>query len=223
MNCETIDALTDDYIDHCLDEATSLAFGSHLEQCPECNAKVAALTRLVSDAGMPSKSIEPDRDLWTGVEKRLTIQPTNIEPIPVAARHNRRLVAAMAVAAMILLAFAIGTQYNKFPVPTGVQKQSLSNPPQLDEAMKAYQLAEAEYLQAKEQLGAVLEARKGTLAPETYAVISENLAIMDNAISDVRLALNQDPDNPRLTEMLFATYRTHVQLLQEAASLPEQG
>ena len=78
---------------------------------------------------------------------------------------------------------------------------------------------EREYLQAKQELLVALNELEDTLAPETIAIVKESLLAMEQAAQSIRLALNEDPNNPSLERMLLATYRSEVSLLKQAVQL----
>ena len=81
---------------------------------------------------------------------------------------------------------------------------------------------EAEYGQARDLLVQALDDSRGRLAPETVAVVDENLAIIGNAIAEIKTALEQDPGNRQLIRSLVAAYDREVDLLQQATQLPAQ-
>ena len=52
-------------------------------------------------------------------------------------------------------------------------------------------------------------------------MIDENLAIINDAIAEIRVAMEQDQGNQRLMRTLIATYETELNLLEEATLLTE--
>ena len=58
------------------------------------------------------------------------------------------------------------------------------------------------------------------LAPETRAVLTRNLVVIDSAIAECQRALDADPGSPVLAGLLRAAHRQRVEFLQQAARLP---
>ncbi len=68
----------------------------HMHSCPECHRHMDDLRSLVTAAaGLPSE-LEPSRDLWPGIEGRLTGRPSLRWPV-------RRVI--LAVAALVVVGF----------------------------------------------------------------------------------------------------------------------
>jgi hypothetical protein len=78
---------------------------------------------------------------------------------------------------------------------------------------------EADYERAAASLLAVLEAQRERIDPDTLRQVDENLAVIDEAVREVRAALDREPDNPELTRMLAATQRKRVNVLQRVVKL----
>jgi hypothetical protein len=72
------------------------------------------------------------------------------------------------------------------------------------------------------KLRAVLNYRRHDLDSSTVAVVDKNLKIIDEAISQCRLALKKDPASRFLLESLNDALDTKVQLLRTAATLPSR-
>ena len=56
----------------------------------------------------------------------------------------------------------------------------------------------------------------GALAPETRLVVERNLAIIDQAIGEAEAALQSDPGNGALEQMVLARYEQRLALLRHA-------
>lgn len=139
--------------------------------------------------------IEPARDLWPGIEARLTPR--------VAARPRRpRWLAPFALAASLCV--ALGAAWMLRPPAAGPAAASL-------EAEIVRREADAmtrEYLAAMRQFdGAPVP---GQLQPA--------LATLDRSAADIRSALSTDPDAVFLLDQLRRTYATRLSLTQRAAT-----
>jgi hypothetical protein len=79
--------------------------------------------------------------------------------------------------------------------------------------------AEDDYERATRALLAALEEHREELGPETLKNVERNLAVIDEALREVRAALDANPGNPELTRMLAATHRKKVDVLQRVVKL----
>jgi hypothetical protein len=75
----------------------------------------------------------------------------------------------------------------------------------------------AEYDRMERDLAALLASQRQTLQPETIARVERNLAIIDQAIAEIRVALASDPTNRALHALLKASYGQKAALLQQAS------
>ena len=60
------------------------------------------------------------------------------------------------------------------------------------------------------------------LSPETRADVERNLAVIRQAITDINQALQQEPDNELLQELLAKAYREEVAIMQRVGNLAQQ-
>jgi len=80
-------------------------------------------------------------------------------------------------------------------------------------------LAEQHYEKAIAGLEQIAKAGQGTLDPQLAGTLQKNLAVIDQAIHDSRVALQTQPTNELAQESLFEAFRRKVGLLQETVSL----
>ena len=73
---------------------------------------------------------------------------------------------------------------------------------------------------ARNQLRSNLEHRRDELSPETWSVVMDNMAVIDNAIARIEHALADNPNDGRLNRQLAVAYRRQIDLLQRATRLP---
>jgi hypothetical protein len=79
--------------------------------------------------------------------------------------------------------------------------------------------AEAHYDEAIAGLQRLAESQDAALDPGTRAVLRENLAVLDRAISESRAALADEPANTLAQESLLDALDTKVALLQDTVAL----
>jgi hypothetical protein len=218
MTCaETRDRL-DDYMDGALQAEDLHELELHLGGCPACADEERRLRAVLAGAAALPREVEPPRDLWPGIADRIAAA----RPRPVATPVMRRVWSwsppALAAAAAVVVALG-ATLAGIWPPaareagPTGVVQEAAWT---ADPTLLA---AEREYARATAQLMAALEARRGTLLPETVAAVEKDLVTIDAALRQVRGALRQDPSNPQLTHMLASTHQKKVDVLQRVVRL----
>ena len=173
--------------------------------------------------------IQPDRDLWPGIAARLDDQaPSNGDATPIhAARswsplRSRHIPVGWALAASIALASLVGGGvWATMRAPTTVQTADVGAIPADEQTVEPITFASAglaEYEEAAMDLQSVIDAGRDLLDPATLEVLERSVAVIDNAISEARAALNADPGHEGLRRMLMNNHRRKIDLLRQAAS-----
>jgi predicted anti-sigma-YlaC factor YlaD len=208
-----------DFIDGLLDEEERRGVAFHLETCSECRDAVTSTRELLDHAAGLSPEIEPSRDLWPEIARRIRKKqagPVRFRIVP-GIRIGRPLAAAAGIALLVAassLATALILQQNE---------------PETDEAMTglaggrvalaAFESAETDYAEATRQLLEAYQARRDRLSPETVKIVEENLRIIDDALQKTRAALEADPSNSGLSDLTAATYQKKIDFLRRTLSL----
>lgn len=78
MRCEACRQLLEDFIDRELPEAEIIDIEQHLVECVECRRELEFLHKLSREAASLPNKIEPERNLWPGIES--AIQENSIRP-----------------------------------------------------------------------------------------------------------------------------------------------
>jgi anti-sigma-K factor RskA len=223
MRCDEADLLLDDYVDGTLAAGDAREVTDHLAACADCRRGEAKLRALVRRTRELPRRIEPRRDLWDGIEAGIGAEG---EGAAVADRRRAGSTGAwprlaLAAATLILVAgtalfvglrLGRSTAGNRTATPgSGVEVAAVG----LD-----LERVGREYDRARGQLLAVLDARRGSLAPDTVAVVERNMQVIDQAVRDIRTALSESPGDEALGQLLLATYRREVDLLQQVTRLP---
>jgi hypothetical protein len=223
-------ALLDDFVDGELSGAERDGLERHLAECEECRMEVAAIRDVGERARALPRDVSPSRDLWREIEARLEPrgQPAGVIPLrPRRARsRNLGVWAAAAVAATVMVMLGSGATLlllqqrgGVAPVAStpGGSTAPAATVPGL--AFAAHETVEQEYLGTLEALEADFELRRGSLSPETQAVVDENLRVIDAAIAEIRAALEADGGSTELPLLLSGVYRAKVELLQSTIGL----
>jgi len=224
MRCDEVDLLLDDYVDGTLGAGDAREVTDHLAACADCRRGEAKLRALARRTRELPRGIEPRRDLWDGIEASL-----RTEGWAETATDRRRtgstaswLRLGLAAATLFLVAgtaLFVGLRLGRStagtrtaPLAVGVEEAAVGG---LD-----LEHVGCEYDRARGQLLAVLDARRGSLPPDTVEVVERNMQVIDQAVRDIRTALSESPGDEALGQLLLATYRREVDLLQQVTRLP---
>ena len=191
--------LLNDYVDELLPDHERQELRRHLDGCPKCSVFVEDLQMLVNRAGELA-DVEPTRDLFPGI-RSATRRPE--------ARWMRWVAAAAAIIIVVLLG---GLRWG------GSGSEPVSSP-SFETLLADFRSAEAEYIRATEQLAEGLDARRDEIEPATMAVLDRNLILIDEAIAEVRLALDRDGLDIDNSHVLTALYNRKLDVLLQASRL----
>jgi hypothetical protein len=209
MTCENVRERLDDYVDGELPSPELHEVELHLSSCASCREEERALRSLLAQAAALPKAVRPPRELWPGIAAQIEGGRRVLGFPPRAAFWG-----TLAAAAALIVGFVILR-----PGPPAAPGASPSPAFIAESPGRGLSEAEAEYERATQALLAALEERRDRLAPETLKGVEQNLAVIDEALREVRAALATDPRNLELTRMLAATHRKKVDVLQRVMRL----
>ena len=222
----------------------------HLAECASCAEVLVELRAIAAEAAtMPL--LAPSRDLWAGIESRISTPVTLLTGAPAAVRRAPRRQWQFALAAAALIAATAGTTYlvaahrggAAAPVITvatqpPVQRTESTTTPaprvtptpvppsnisQVSSRPRKDLSAARVYDHEISLLDSLVHTRRESLDPKTVAIIEKNLEIIDKAIIESRAALAKDPKSPLLSNQLDNVLGSKVELLRTVAFLPTQS
>jgi hypothetical protein len=212
MNTGEMHEALDAYVDGTMSPEERRDFEARLESDADLRAELGALRRILAGAGTLPESVETARDLWPGIESRIRSERVVIGRFGV---RKRRLLAAAAMFAVFVAGLATGLRKS---APPPAEPIALGGDPIVTPG--PYAELEREYSAASQDLMAVLGQRPDRLDAETVELIRRNLEIIDAAVREIRGALEEEPANPQLNQLLTGEYRRRSALLRQAADLP---
>jgi hypothetical protein len=167
------------------------------------------------------RSIEPERDLWPGIEARLD----EAEDAPVSDKvvradftfGSRTMLAAAAVLVVFVVALTTGV-LNRDPAGSGPAVVDVT--PAIPGEAAPLDVIDATHASASRDVLAAL-TRDKDLDPETVELIRANLEIIETAIAEIRAALAADPENAGLNRLLTTEYQRRGEVLRRAARLAD--
>jgi predicted anti-sigma-YlaC factor YlaD len=214
MRCaEAMDRL-DDLLDGGLPEDERLALEAHLVSCPGCRKEEMLLRAMLAEARALRRERTPSRDLWPEIARSIgaeKVVSANFGRPQAWGRWMPALAAAAVVAAVVtVVAMRGGAPFRSPGAGTAVPVAG-GHVTLLD--------AEQGYARAADELLAALDERRDSLSPETRASVERNLAVIDQALKEIREALQKEPGNRELTRMLASTHRKKVDVLRRVVKL----
>lgn len=209
-----------DHVDGLLPAPEAAAVEAHLAACAACRAEVEGLRALLAGAAALPRTVDPPAELWEALRAETLARPAR------AAWTVRMTRRELAAAAVLLVALSSGItaalmRDRTTPAPTGVAAADGGAARPRAEWVE-FRRAEAEYVRTADDLEALLAGNRAALAPETVRAVEASLGAIDAAIRDARAALARDPANAELSNVLAATYRDKIDVLERTLRLSAQ-
>jgi len=173
--------------------------------------KISSLRELPLD-------IAPPRDLWQGIEARLTEESAargapraGVESARRFGRAGRmRLIAAAAVIA----ALAVGIWIGRAVLPVPGRPPVGAGPVASNTGVwQAAYVMDSKYAHQRAELVADLEARLAALPPQSRAKVLSSLQAINDSKRSLEAELGKDPSNALLQELLVNTYQDEMRVL----------
>ncbi|NVJ62572.1 MAG: hypothetical protein HWE27_19450 [Gammaproteobacteria bacterium] len=153
------------------------------------------------------REISPPESGWKNVEQQILSQPVAI------ARQSKWM--PFAVAASLLVAV----------FSTAISIKTLNDYESFRDEQLAFQRTQEQIMLQDQQRQIIrtnfigrLQNASSSLDPATVADINNNLAIIEQALIDIKQALIKQPGNSRLTELLQDTYAQEKGLIENLES-----
>lgn len=172
--------------------------------------------KLMDMASQLATEISPERDLWPEVEAAIT------EEAP--SRPAWTPYFAQAAAVLILVAGTATVTWNVAKNDAGSVVPTPQIATQLDSEFISFgsnfELGQG-YRDARNNLAADLDLELDKLSPEARAEVEENLAVIRTAITEINEALEQEPGNVLLQELLLKSYRDELTVMRKVGGLTQ--
>jgi len=228
MTCLELEAHLPDLVEGTTPAAHREAIDRHLATCEACRRLVADLRRIAQTAGTLDRLPLPPGS-WPRLAARLRQEPGfGGEVRPALARLSRAWLAAAA----ILVAVVGGAVWSivrpdggpaSSPAPdaaTAAPAPGNARPAALVETIEMeLEQAGRHYENAFKALEQMAAGEDSPLDPAVMATLRENLAVIDKAIDESRVALGANPEDPLAQESLLEAFRRKVGLLQDTIAL----
>lgn len=226
MTCTDLRDHLADLVEGTTPPAHREAIDQHLATCEACRRLVADLRRIVQTAGTLDRLPLPPGS-WSRLAARLEEEP-GFGSTDRRARLSWRwlAVAAVLVAAAGLAVWSVvGSGSVPGPVTqpaatTAAAPAGNARPAALVETIEMeLEQAGRHYENAFKALEQMAASEDSPLDPAVMATLKENLAVIDKAIDESRVALGANPEDPLAQESLLEAFRRKVGLLQDTIAL----
>jgi len=162
------------------------------------------------------REIAPPPELWSSI--RAELAPRSASTIQWSPRW-RLAAAALLVAASssVLTLLAVRARDG---VHQAAVVATADSAPAVGARLPAHlAVAELGYARSIDALRRTIDERRDSLAPSTVATVERSLRIADSAIAEARSALEHDPSNRVLADLLVSNYERKIDLLRRASEL----
>ena len=212
MNDQWTNRLSE-YIDGELDSTERASLEAHLATCGQCFATLGELRQVVAQA----KSLEdrePAKDLWAGIRAGMTpARDAGRQTVRPSGRRFSFSVPQLMAASIGLVLLSGGGAW------LALQSRQSTEPTSVGESTQRPRVGQlvtwtGHTDAAIADLQTALTQNEKRLDTATVRIVRVNLAIIDRAIADARIALQKDPGNAYLNLHLANTMRRKVELLR---------
>lgn len=145
--------------------------------------------------------IAPERDLWPQIESAITTD---------SGGFWQWRVAASAVAATLLIGLLI---FEPGDTDQSIAGTSATQVPGVDADMFRYAGFDAEFVNVHQQSLDVLAKQLDQLPPGTRDVVIGNLKIIRGSIAEINSAIEREPNNVQLRQLLQLAYRQEIAIV----------
>lgn len=167
---------------------------------------------LITRAGRLAQEVAPGRDLW----------PAVAEAIERPRRSWQTSYLAQAAAVLLLIGASSAVTYvvvHDAATPIAADAGGLIVEPVT--YVDHYALG-PKYREARGELEAQLDDELERLSPDTRADVERNLTIIRGAIAEISVALDSEPDNALLQQLLLKSYQEELTLMQHVGGLTQR-
>ena len=209
------DVTLDAYVEQLLDDDARAALDAHLATCARCRDEIGRQRALLDALRALPARVAPDADLRASIRDGLR----TVAAGEARRRALRGLRVPLAAAAVLLVAVSAGV--------TALLLSDRERAPELAQNIErpvvavSFDARRAEYTRTANELATLLDRHRAELAPETVALVEENLRTIDRALGEAEAALRADPASATVRELILATQEHKVDVLRWANSLVE--
>jgi len=200
-----------EYLDGELDNTERAVLEAHLATCGHCYATLGELRQVVARAQSLADT-PPATDLWPDIAREIRREQAPARRDRPVRRRFSLTVGQLLAASVALVLLSGGSVWLAVQQRSPTTAAEPAVTPQSSTARDASWTGSTDVAIA--ELQAALTLNEKRLDSTTVRIVRKNLAIIDRAIADARIALRNDPGNAYLNLHLADTMRRKVELLR---------
>ena len=170
--------------------------------------------KLTAAARQLATGIRPQRDLWPDIERAIA------EPEPRRSRWTPMFAQAAAIVLLVGASSALTYLAVKDDKPVVITQQSPEYSFQRAAFGSSYTLG-SDYLETRADVVARFEQQLERLSPAERQDVEQSLEVIRGAINDINAALQQDPDNILLQDLLMKTYHEELNVMRKVGGVTQ--
>lgn len=168
------------------------------------------------------KEIPPPRDLWPGIRARIESRETTRSSSGDVGGYQWWQLAAAAVTLVVASSLTTLWVTEVAPERPSAAMTDEGARPHLEQIrFGSLNVASPTYRQARADVASELLAQMHRLSPETRDKVLANLAEIQRALDEINVALEQDPNNILLQQLLLTTYQNELALITNVSRMIE--
>lgn len=174
--------------------------------------------KLMMAASGLATEVAPNRDLWPGVEAAIN-KPQRSRMAPMLAQAAA---VVLLVGASSMVTYSV-IKYDAVNTPS--QAVVMVQPTNLvfeQAAFGANQTFDSVYGRASGNVASDLERGLQSLSPEARDDVERNIAVIRQAITDISQALEEEPNNAFLQELLVEAYGNELALMNRVGTMTQR-
>lgn len=216
------DIVINDYVDGALPPHDAAEVERHLAACHACRTLVDDL-REIARTATKLEPRDPPARAWMRIERAIKLENEERPRTPATAWRGRAKWAWLAAAAVLVLGTVVGLKLGPRGAVPAARPGATTPPAASSEAAQGVeaelQAAEHHYVEAINRLEQIRKNEQGALDPNTAATLQKNFAVIDQAISESRAALRNEPSSVPAQQSLIDNFKTKIELLQDTVAL----
>jgi hypothetical protein len=173
--------------------------------------------KMTMAASQLATEIAPSRDLWPGIEEAIKA-PQQPRQTPWFAQAAAVF---LLVGASSMVTYSV-LKYDEVKMPQSVVRVIPSNLTFERAAFGGEHTLKSVYGRAAGDLESSLDRELANLSPEAREDVRRNLAVIRQAITDISQALEEEPNNGFLQELLVEAYRNELALMNRVGGMTQR-
>jgi hypothetical protein len=186
----------------------------HLAECAECSADVARVKQLMTRIREAPPAADSGPDLWPEIRAR--IEREKIIQLSSASVRG----AAPSLFRVPMLAAGLAAAVVLFLIALPLVRTGKARPAAPAASVSAELQLVADSARTFEREATILlnelELRRAMIPPQRRTSIDHDLKVIDDAILELKRAIERDPNNPALRRMLASSYLQKIDVLKRA-------